>query len=143
MQINMSDSYFEREEGVVIGDGVYFKLDPTSYSASPKEEPKTLQVFSQILTFENTTLVLTTVRDMSYWLDLEKSKNMSKLQTVAFASAAHEFKNPLNAIVSALEILEPLIENQRGKQYYHLAKSCSNLMLFLVKDILDYSQIES
>lgn len=67
---------------------------------------------------------------------------MSKMQTVAFASAAHEFKNPLNAIVSSLEILEPLID-QRGKQYYHLAKCCSNLMLFLVKDILDYSQIES
>jgi signal transduction histidine kinase len=110
----MSDSYFEREEGVVIGDGVYFKLDPASYSSSPKEEPKTLQVFSQILTFENTTLVLTTVRDMSYWLDLEKQKNMSKLQTVAFASAAHEFKNPLNAIVSSLEILEPLIDKKRG-----------------------------
>jgi len=29
---------------------------------------------------------------------------------VAFASAAHEFKNPLNAIVSSLEILEPLID---------------------------------
>ena len=66
----MSDSYFERE-GVTIGDGVYFKLDPTSYTTEAIE-PKTLQVFSQILTFEKTTLVLTTVRDMSYWLDLEK-----------------------------------------------------------------------
>ena len=72
MKIKMSDSYFEREEGVVIGDGVYFKLDPSSYSMIATEEPKTLQVFSQILTFEKTTLVLTTVRDMSYWLDLEK-----------------------------------------------------------------------
>ena len=65
------------------------------------------------------------------------------MQSVAFASAAHEFKNPLNAIVSSLEILEPLIDLTRGKQYYHLAKCCTNLMLFLVKDILDYSQIES
>jgi two-component system, sensor histidine kinase len=79
---------------------------------------------------------------MSYWLDLEKKKNIAKIQTVAFASAAHEFKNPLNAIVSSLEILEPLID-KRGVTYYTLAKCCSNLMLFLVKDILDYSQIES
>ena len=41
----MSDSYFEREEGVVIGDGVYFKLDPKSYTKE-SVEPKTLQVFS-------------------------------------------------------------------------------------------------
>ena len=74
----MSDSFFEREEGVVIGDGVYFKLDPACYTKDPVE-PKTLQVFSQILNFEKTTLVLTTVRDMSYWLDLEKQKNMSKM----------------------------------------------------------------
>jgi signal transduction histidine kinase len=49
---------------------------------------------------------------MSYWLELEKKKNMAKLQTVAFASAAHEFKNPLNAIVSSLDILEPLIDRR-------------------------------
>jgi signal transduction histidine kinase len=80
---------------------------------------------------------------MSYWLDLEKNKNLSKLQSLAFASAAHEFKNPLNAIVSSLDILEPLIDLDRGMQYYNLAKSCSNLMLFLVRDILDYGQMQS
>jgi hypothetical protein len=37
----MSDSYFEREEGVVIGDGVYFKLDPASYTKDAVES-KTL-----------------------------------------------------------------------------------------------------
>jgi signal transduction histidine kinase len=33
------------------------------------------------------------------------------MKTVAFASAAHEFKNPLNGILSSLEILEPKIKN--------------------------------
>lgn len=76
---------------------------------------------------------------MSYWLDLEKKKNLSSMQTVAFASAAHEFRNPLNAITSSLDILEPLIDNTRAKPYFMIAKNCSNLMLFLVKDILDFS----
>lgn len=62
---------------------------------------------------------------------------------MAFASAAHEFRNPLNAIVSTLDILEPLVDQRQGKPYFNLAKNCSNLMLFLIKDILDYSQIES
>jgi signal transduction histidine kinase len=69
---------------------------------------------------------------------------MSKLKTLAFASAAHEFKNPLNGIISALEILEPMIKlNQQGQYIYQIARNCSNLMLFLVKDIQDYSQLES
>lgn len=31
----------------------------------------------------------------------------------------------------------------RGEVFYATAKNCTNLMLFLVKDILDFSQIES
>ena len=84
-------------------------------------------------------VVLTTIRDMSHWIELEQQKNLSSLKTVAFASAAHEFRNPLNAIVISLEMLTPLIQDERGKKYCYIAKNCSNLMLFLVKDILDFS----
>jgi hypothetical protein len=45
MQFNLSDSFFEQEEGIRIGDGVYFQLDPTSYGGEI-DEVKTLQVFS-------------------------------------------------------------------------------------------------
>ena len=64
---------------------------------------------------------------------------MSHMKTVAFASAAHEFRNPLNAIVTTLGLLSPLIQSEKGKQYCTIARNCSNLMLFLVKDILDFS----
>ena len=45
MQYNLSDSFFEQEEGIKIGDGVYFQLDPSSYGGN-LDEVKTLQVFS-------------------------------------------------------------------------------------------------
>lgn len=88
-------------------------------------------------------VVITTIRDMSQLLELEEQKNIMKTQTLAFASAAHEFRNPLNAIVASLELLSPLINHEKGGQYYSIAKSCSNLMLFLVRDILDFAQLES
>jgi two-component system, sensor histidine kinase and response regulator len=62
---------------------------------------------------------------------------------LAFASAAHEFKNPLNAIVSSLDLLEPLFDQTKERKFFTIAKSCSNLMLFLIKDILDFSQLEA
>lgn len=69
---------------------------------------------------------------------------MSKIKTLAFASAAHEFKNPLNGIVNSLDILEPLVSGcEITKSFFTVAKSCSNLMLFLVRDIQDFSQLES
>ena len=68
---------------------------------------------------------------------------MSSMKTLAFASAAHEFRNPLNAIINSLELLNPLINHKKGGDYYTSAKNSSNLMLYLVNDILDFSQFES
>ncbi|TNV84471.1 hypothetical protein FGO68_gene10371 [Halteria grandinella] len=80
---------------------------------------------------------------MSPWLDLENQRNLSQLKTVAFAQAAHEFRNPLNGIISSLEQLEGVIANENQAVYYNTALNCSHLMLSLVKDILDFSQIEA
>lgn len=80
---------------------------------------------------------------MSSFIELEQQKNLSSMKTVAFASAAHEFRNPLNAIVSSLIILEPFIDHKKGGKFFKVAKDCSDLMVYLVRDILDFSQIES
>jgi signal transduction histidine kinase len=52
---------------------------------------------------------------MSKWIELEKQKNLSSLKTVAFAQAAHEFRNPLNGITSSLELLENMYDKERGE----------------------------
>jgi signal transduction histidine kinase len=54
---------------------------------------------------------MTTIRDMTTWNELEKMKMITQTQTLSFASAAHEFRNPLNAIVASLELLDPLIDH--------------------------------
>ena len=50
-------------------------------------------------------LIMTTVRDMSYWSELEKQKGISEMKSVTFASAAHEFRNPLNGLIASLDLL--------------------------------------
>jgi nitrogen-specific signal transduction histidine kinase len=42
---------------------------------------------------------MTSIRDNSQWIELERQKQMQKMRTVAFASTAHEFRNPLNGII--------------------------------------------
>jgi signal transduction histidine kinase len=76
---------------------------------------------------------------MSSWISLERERNLSSMKTLAFASAAHEFRNPLNALVVTLDMLRPYIQEERGKRFRQIAKNCSNLMLFLIKDIMDFS----
>jgi signal transduction histidine kinase len=59
----------------------------------------------------NKTLFITTIRDMTFWVDYVKQKKVTNLRTVAFASAAHEFRNPLNAIIASLENLYDKIDH--------------------------------
>eukprot|EP00347_Sterkiella_histriomuscorum_P014600 403360264 len=124
-----------------ISEGVNFKMKYQNEKGNIKS--KKLQAFSQILHTGQKTFVVTTVRDMSHWMELEKEKNITLYKTQAFASAAHEFRNPLGAIIHSLDLLKDSIDYQKGYKFYHTAKNCSNLMLYLVNDILDYSQLET
>ncbi len=80
---------------------------------------------------------LITLRDMSQMLELERQKGINKLKTLVFAQAAHEFRNPLNGIISSLDLIYSYVNHSEGGAYYKIAKNCSNIMLSLVNDILD------
>ena len=62
------------------------------------EKGKKLEIFTQNIKIGKSDFVMTTVRDVSHWLELERQRHLQKIRTVAFASAAHEFRNPLNGI---------------------------------------------
>jgi signal transduction histidine kinase len=82
---------------------------------------------------------MATVRDMSYWSELEKEKRISSMKTITFAEAAHEFRNPLNGIIASLDLLEDKYDKQRGFKFYNNARNCSKLLLWLINDILDFA----
>jgi signal transduction histidine kinase len=90
-------------------------------------------------------LKMTTVREMSKVLELQRSKEVQKVRTVAFASAAHEFRNPLSGIIQSLELLKQndAIDTTIGMKPFKIAYGCSNLMLSLSNDILDFAQFEA
>ena len=67
-------------------------------------------MFQQNILIGHKNLVVTTIRDMSYHFDLEKERNMTMMKTLAFAQAAHEFRNPLNAIMTSLDLLKSLVD---------------------------------
>eukprot|EP00347_Sterkiella_histriomuscorum_P021684 403333123 len=122
-------------------DGAYFTFE--NYQDLEDVKKKKLQVYTSTINSGPKTYVMTTIRDMSFWLEYQKEKNMSGMKTIAFASAAHEFRNPLNAIISSLDLLDNYITQERARQFLITAKVSSNLMLYLVNDILDFSQIEA
>eukprot|EP00347_Sterkiella_histriomuscorum_P007270 403349609 len=131
---------YQQQVQMPSGDGIYFKYKDNKIK---KQDSKKLQVFSQTVNTGQKTLVITTIRDMSHWIELQKQKNLTLFKTQAFAQAAHEFRNPLGAIITSLELIKNHIDMDQVGQFYMTAKNCSTLLLFLVNDILDYSQLES
>ncbi|CDW87789.1 multi-sensor hybrid histidine kinase [Stylonychia lemnae] len=121
-------------------NALYFKERQKS---AQQQDSKRLQVFSNIIDNENQLFVVTTIRDMSHWIELERQRHISLAKTLAFASAAHEFRNPLGAMINSLELMKNYIDMSMAEKYFFTAKNCADIMLYLVNDIIDYGQIES
>jgi nitrogen-specific signal transduction histidine kinase len=95
---------------------LYYKLDATpAHDTDPRKpasEKKKLQVHMQkVKTAFASTIMVTTLRDITPMKELEKQRALIKLKTLAFGSAAHELKNPLNAIKNSLNLLEGRLTN--------------------------------
>eukprot|EP00347_Sterkiella_histriomuscorum_P006996 403350646 len=121
--------------------GIQFYYE-TQEDQTQKSKKDLLAFFQQVKTGSKC-FTVTTIRDMSLWSALERQTNLSKYKSVAFAQAAHEFRNPLNAIINSIDLLKDFIHDETAQKYYSVAKNCSNLMGFLINDILDSCQIES
>ena len=74
---------------------------------------------------------------------LIKSNITSDNYTRAISFVAHEFRTPLNCIVSMLQNLDQSIDNSLVNSYIVPAISSSKFLLNLVNDLLDIAQIEA
>lgn len=59
------------------------------------------------------------------------------------ASASHDMRTPLNTIKSMQTLIEQRISDPVLRKWLSIAKTSTNLLLYLVNDSLDYYQIKS
>ncbi|CDW87942.1 multi-sensor hybrid histidine kinase [Stylonychia lemnae] len=135
-----SEQIQDSEDDQHNSEGEFFKFKQIQQG---QKTSKTLQVFSNLISNGQRYFVVATIRDMSLWIELQKQKNLTLAKTQAFAQAAHEFRNPLGAIINSLDLLHDSVDFKTGHSFYETAKNCSNLLLYLINDVLDYSQLES
>ena len=83
------------------------------------------------------------LQDISHIEKLKEGEAENKFKTMLISTVTHELRNPTNAILNMLEILEELIPlSQDTKKYLTIAQTSGKMLLFLINDILDFAKIE-
>lgn len=72
----------------------------------------------------------------------EELKSMSKSKDVFFASMSHEIRTPINSIIGLNELILRENPSQEVQGYAKNIQNASKVLLSLVNDILDLSQLE-
>lgn len=72
----------------------------------------------------------------------KEAENSNRLKSKFVANISHEIRTPLNAIMGFSNLLD-ISTNQEQKEFIEIINTNSDLLLKLVRDVLDLSQLEA
>lgn len=74
---------------------------------------------------------------------MEAADQASKAKSQFLANMSHEIRTPMNGLLGIIDLLENTPMNPIQKQYVDIIKNSGSSLLAIIRDILDYSKIES
>ncbi len=83
------------------------------------------------------------VQDQSVYNELQKEKLAKQYMKNFFAMITHELRNPLQGVLGLFESMLDELKEEGPKQSCRMGVSTVKLMMGLINDILDLSQLES
>jgi signal transduction histidine kinase len=76
-------------------------------------------------------------------MEIQTMKNVEKMKDLMITTVSHEFNTPLNGIIMLLDalLLEKKVPKSIINQYIKPAKNCSDILLNLISDFIDYTKL--
>ena len=84
-------------------------------------------------------------RNWTHNFKYQFAKAESQLQEMITATVSHEMRTPINAIMTQLDSLDLLLEdtNKGAQKMTRIIKNSSQLLLYLVNDMLDVYMLKN
>jgi PAS domain-containing protein len=119
---------------------MYTVVPKSNYYSEIEDIDIELKIIPTILNGKPSILIfIRNLRERQKLLEMyEKNQYMSTLM----ASVSHELRTPLNGILGMLEALKTQISDELAEAFLSPAVSNGKILLNLINDILDYSQIK-
>ena len=76
-------------------------------------------------------------------LQAKTSAETARLRLLFMANISHEIRTPINGLIGMLNLLVGTDLNEIQSEYIQTARTCSNALLSLINDFLDFSKIDS
>jgi two-component system phosphate regulon sensor histidine kinase PhoR len=123
-----------------------------------------VDIYSDAIEYEGNLCILSVIRDISEHKKsenlklkvkeqselLDKAAEYDKLKTEFFANLSHEFRTPLNVMLSTLQLLNLIGINKstgktddKVKKYYHIMKQNCYRLLRLINNLIDITKIDA
>ena len=118
------------------------------YRSNP-EKKKYHDIYSEIsfdiklgkINWKNHSAYLLILTDISPLKLVQKLKEIDNYKDLLLATVSHDLRTPLNCMMGMLDLIFERIFDKKTRKYIKMALRSANLLLFMINDILDYSQI--
>ncbi|MDR3548780.1 MAG: HAMP domain-containing sensor histidine kinase [Candidatus Pacebacteria bacterium] len=105
--------------------------------------PTLLAVTVTHLSLGNESSLVVALQDVSIYEQLNEEKACRQYQKVFFAMITHELRNPLQGILGIFELMMTTESPEETRKQCKTGLNTGKLMLCLIQDILDLSQLEA
>lgn len=93
--------------------------------------------------WKNHSAFLMILTDISPLKLIQKLKEIDSYKDMLLATVSHDLRTPLNCLMGMLELIYERIIEKKTRKYIKMASRSAHLLLFMINDILDYSQIKN